>query len=157
MPARNDPAQHGRRLAQRLRSDTAEAILTARLDAGISQATAGSAAGMSHAQFGRIEGAELRDQTFEQASRAASAVGLRLSVKTYPDGDPARDGPQLAVLERFRRRLPPKCRWNTEVCRCPSQATGEPGTASPSCVDDALAARPRLAHATSGHSSVDWH
>jgi transcriptional regulator with XRE-family HTH domain len=115
MPARNDPSQLGRRLAHRIRSETAEAILTARLDAGISQATAGSVAGMSHAQFGRIERAELRDLTFEQACRAAAAVGLRLSVRTYPDGDPARDGPQLALLERFRRRLPRECRWSTEV------------------------------------------
>jgi hypothetical protein len=56
-----------------------------------------------------------------QASRstrlpwAAAAVGLRLSVKTYPDGDPARDTAHLKLAERFRRRLPRGAVWRTEV------------------------------------------
>jgi hypothetical protein len=70
---------------------------------------------MSHSQFGRIERGELRDLTFDQASRAAAAVGLRLVVKGYPDGDPARDRAQLALLERFRIRLPRGTEWRTEV------------------------------------------
>ena len=115
MAARDDPARHGRRLAQRARAEVAEAVLGARLAAGISQHTAGAAAGMSHAQFGRIERGMLRDLTVDQACRAAAAVGLRLSIRTYPDGDPARDAAQLALLDRFRLRLPRDCAWRTEV------------------------------------------
>jgi hypothetical protein len=70
---------------------------------------------MSHAQFGRIERAELEDLTFDQACRAGLAVGLRLGSRYYPDGDPVRDRAQLTLLERFRRRLPPDARWWTEV------------------------------------------
>jgi hypothetical protein len=70
---------------------------------------------MSHAQFGRIERGVLEDLTVAQASRAGLAVGLRLASRYYPDGDPVRDRAQLAVLERFRRRLPPGADWWTEV------------------------------------------
>ncbi len=87
----------------------------ARLAGGLSQLVAGGAVGMSHAQFGRIERGELRELTVDQLSRACAAVGLRLVVRAYPDGDPVRDAAQLALLERFRARLPRDTPWRTEV------------------------------------------
>jgi hypothetical protein len=77
MPARDDPARHGRRRAQGAIADIASELL--------------------------------------EASRAAAAVGLKLSVRLYPDGDPARDAAQLALLERIRQRLPQEATWRTEV------------------------------------------
>jgi len=115
MPARDDAARHGRRIARQVRERIGDEIRGARLDAGLSQRAAGAAAGMSHAQFGRVERASIPGLTLDQASRAAIAVGLRLSVRTYPDGDPVRDAAQLALLERFRARLPPGTAWATEV------------------------------------------
>jgi len=115
MATRDDRAQHARRWAGRIRSQLGDDIRGARLDAGLSQIVAGRAAGMSHAQFGRIERGVLADLTFDQVCRAAAAVGLRLSARTFPDGDPVRDAGQLALLERFRARLPPGTRWRTEV------------------------------------------
>lgn len=100
----------------------ASEILAARLESGISQASAGAAASMSHAQFGRIERGVLRTLTIDQASRAAAAVGLRLVIRTFPDGDPARDAAQVAALERLRVRLPADARWMTEV---PLPITGD--------------------------------
>jgi len=70
---------------------------------------------MSHAQLGRIERCRNRALTVDQATRAAQAVGLRLVLRTYPDGDPVRDAAHLALLERFRSRLPGSVRWQTEV------------------------------------------
>jgi hypothetical protein len=70
---------------------------------------------MSHTQFGRIERGQLKGLTFDQAARAAASVGLRVSCKTYPDGDPARDAAHLGLAERFRQRLPPGALWRTEV------------------------------------------
>jgi transcriptional regulator with XRE-family HTH domain len=113
MPAGDDRTEHARRRARHFRTQLGDEIRNARLDAGLSQATVGAAADMSHAQLGRIERAALRDLTFDQASRAAAAVGLRLFARTYPDGDPVRDAAQLALLERFRTRLPPGTRWRT--------------------------------------------
>src|SRR5262245_17276992 len=115
MPARDEPKRHGRRVARQLATTIGSEILGARLDSGISQTTAGDAAGMSHAQFGRIERGVLRELTIDQASRAAAAVGLRLVVKTYPDGDAARDAAHLAVLGRFKARLPVEATCRTEV------------------------------------------
>ena len=115
MPARDEPKRHGRRVARQIATTIGAEILAARLEAGISQTSAGAAAGMSHAQFGRIERGTLQALTIDQASRAAAAIGLRLLVKTYPDGDPARDAAHLALLERFRTRLPGGAAWRTEV------------------------------------------
>ena len=50
-----------------------------------------------------------------QATAAAAVVGLQLSVRAYPDGDPIRDAGQSALLDRFRARLPPTAGWATEV------------------------------------------
>jgi hypothetical protein len=70
---------------------------------------------MSHAQFGRIERAELDELTIDQAARACAAVGLRLIVKAVPGGDPALDAGQLALLGRLRRELPIGVQLQTEV------------------------------------------
>lgn len=115
MPAHDDLLQHGQRVARQLRQEVAAAVLSARLDGGISQLTAGRAAGMSRAQFGRIERGEIASLSIDQVCRASAAVGLRASLRTFPDGDPARDAGQLAVLDRFRHRLPGDALWRTEV------------------------------------------
>ena len=44
-----------------------------------------------------------------------AVLGLDLSIRTYPAGDPIRDRAQLALLERLRDRLDPNLRWRTEV------------------------------------------
>ncbi len=115
MPTRRNPADEGRHLAARIQRQVGEDLRAARLAAGLSQHAAGAAAGMSHAQLGRIERGSNRDLTFGQAARAGTAVGLRLGARLYPDGDPVRDRAQLALLERFRARLPPGAIWTTEV------------------------------------------
>ena len=51
----------------------------------------------------------------DQLARACSAVGLRLIVRAVPDGDPAMDAGQLALLERFRKLLPAGTTFRTEV------------------------------------------
>jgi hypothetical protein len=115
MVPRRSHAEIGLARARELQRRVGEELRIARTSAGLSQEAAGSSAAMSHAQWGRIERASLIDVAFGQASRAATAVGLRLDVRCYPDGDPVRDAGQLALLERFRRRLPPGTRWDTEV------------------------------------------
>jgi hypothetical protein len=101
--------------ARLIRVEIGTEIRAARTNAGVSLRTAGAAADMSHAQFGRIERAVLQHLTVDQASRACAAVGLRLAARAYPDGSPVADGPQLGLLGRFRARLPDGARWATEV------------------------------------------
>jgi transcriptional regulator with XRE-family HTH domain len=115
MATRRNRAGEAAWQARLIRSEAGREIRGARLDAGLSLATAARAVGMSHSQFGRIERAALPNLTIEQLSRACAAVGLKLVVRAFPDGDPARDAAQLALIERFRRRVPAGIRFGTEV------------------------------------------
>ena len=81
----------------------------------LSQRAAGRSVGMSAAQFGRIERAEIEDLTLDQASRACAAVGLHLLTRAVPGADPAVDAGQLALLERFQRQLPSAAPMPREV------------------------------------------
>jgi transcriptional regulator with XRE-family HTH domain len=103
------------RMSREMTAEAAREILLGRDQAGLSQDVAASAAGMSGSQYGRIERAELRHVTVEQLSRAASAVGLRPSLRLYPDGDAVRDAGHSRLLERLRSRLPGQLAWRTEV------------------------------------------
>src|SRR5262245_65887560 len=77
-------------------------IRTARRNAGLSQEDASSAAGLSRARFGRIERGEDGQASIDELARIASALGLELSVRLFPAGDPVRDAGPRAGLERFR-------------------------------------------------------
>jgi hypothetical protein len=47
--------------------------------------------------------------------RVAVVVGLSVSLRVYPGGDPMRDAAHARLLERFRSRLHPSLQWRTEV------------------------------------------
>jgi transcriptional regulator with XRE-family HTH domain len=97
------------------RTEIGREIREARLGGGISLRTAAAAVGMSHAQFGRIERAELPTVSVEQLCRACAAVGLRFSGRAYPNGDPVRDRAQLSLIARFRAGLPADIPVHAEV------------------------------------------
>jgi hypothetical protein len=100
---------------RRAEVELAREVRNARINFALSQRAAAARVGMSHAQFGRIERAELAGLTLDQAGRACAAVGLRLMVKAVPGGDPALDAGQLALLSRFGRRLHGAVPMGTEV------------------------------------------
>jgi len=87
----------------------------------MSQARASRRGGISRSQLGRLERGALGTVTVEHLARAARAVGLKASVKLYPDETPVRDQAQLALLARFEARLRPPIRIRREV------ALGIPG------------------------------
>jgi transcriptional regulator with XRE-family HTH domain len=113
--AGSDRLARGVAVARHARAEIGREVREARLNAGLSQISAARAVRMSHAQLGRIERGELRRLSVEQASRACAAVGLKLVVRAYPDGEPIRDAAQVALLRRFRALLPTSVRWQTEV------------------------------------------
>lgn len=90
-------------------------VRTARLAAGLSQSAVGRTAGMSHAQVGRLERGLVRSASVDQFGRLAAVLGLDLSIRLFPAGDPVRDAAQLALLERLRRRLHPALGRRAEV------------------------------------------
>ena len=87
----------------------------ARVAAGLSLRTAAVATGASRSQLWRFERGELDRVSIADLGAWFAVLGLDLSIKTYPAGDPIRDRAQLALLERFRARLHPSLRWRTEV------------------------------------------
>ncbi|MEA2621229.1 MAG: hypothetical protein QOH61_139, partial [Chloroflexota bacterium] len=51
----------------------------------------------------------------ETLFRLASVLGMRLSIKAYPDGPPLRDAGQTALIARLRARTCADLRWRYEV------------------------------------------
>ena len=90
-------------------------VRQARLDDDLSQAVASSAIGMSKSAWSRLERGEALRLPLLDLARAAAAVGLDLSIRAYPGGQPVRDIAHLQLLERFRAVLGPGTHWQTEV------------------------------------------
>lgn len=70
---------------------------------------------MSRTWVSRIERGLVPDLTFEQGAMLLAAVGLRLSARVYPAGQPIRDAAHTALLERLHAQLHRSLRWATEV------------------------------------------
>jgi hypothetical protein len=63
----------------------------------------------------RIERAASPEANLMVLARLASVVGLKPSLRFYPDGDPIRDVAHTRLLERLHSRVHPGLRWRTEV------------------------------------------
>ena len=81
----------------------------------LSQAAVARGAGLAPSTLSRLERGVARSVPLEDLFRAAAAVGLVVRAQTYPGGEPLRDTPHVALLERFRMRLPVVAGWSTEV------------------------------------------
>jgi transcriptional regulator with XRE-family HTH domain len=86
-----------------------------RLDRGLGGADIARAVGISPAQYSRIERGLTGSLSIEQASVLLAAVGLDLSVRVHPGGEPLRDAAHVALLGRFRVCLHLSLRFMTEV------------------------------------------
>jgi transcriptional regulator with XRE-family HTH domain len=115
MPFNEGPASRGARRGRYLVARTANGLETSRHAAAVSQRELGRQLGVSHTQIGRALRGEAGTLTIELAAGMASVLGLELNVTLHPSGDPVRDKGHLALLERFRKRLPGSIRWRTEV------------------------------------------
>jgi transcriptional regulator with XRE-family HTH domain len=87
----------------------------ARIGGGLSQRTLEASTGISKSEIGRIERGRAPMVPLRVVIRHATALGLALPLKPYPSGDALRDAGQARLLERFRQRLHPSLRWQTEV------------------------------------------
>lgn len=78
----------------------------ARLASGLTLREVGRAAGVSPQTVLRTERIRFpSDPSSAAVARHAAAVGMRVRIKAYPDGEPVRDAPQLELARRFRSRL----------------------------------------------------
>lgn len=103
------------RQARRRLTTIGEELREARLSAGLSQREVGASAGISHTEVGRIERATASRVPFVTLSILGSVLGLDISMRAYPDGEPIRDAAQVALLARLRAQLPSTLTWRTEV------------------------------------------
>jgi hypothetical protein len=85
------------------------------MGAGLSQRDVGHALRVSHARVGRFERGEIAGAGIEFIGAYFAVVGLELSLRAYPAGDPLRDRAHAALLDRLRRELHPSLSWRTEV------------------------------------------
>ena len=86
-----------------------------RLDRGLGGADIARAVGISPSQYSRIERGLTDSLSIEQASVLLAAVGLELSVRAHPGGEPLRDAAHAALIGRFRATLHRSLRLHTEV------------------------------------------
>jgi transcriptional regulator with XRE-family HTH domain len=115
MGTRERPADRGRwRARESVRRLTADFRL-ARVGAGLSLRDVAAAAGASRSQLWRFENGDTEHVSIQRLGAWCAVVGLDLSIRTYPTGNPIRDRAQLALLDRLRARIHPSLRWRTEV------------------------------------------
>lgn len=115
MGTRERPRDRAQRSAEETVAAVARELRLARTSAGLSLRDVAAAAGVSHTKVWRIEHGRPPGVSVLDLTRIATAVGLRLGVRAWPDGDPIRDEAHVQLLGRLRARLHPDLRWRTEV------------------------------------------
>ena len=113
----------GAERAHRIIIELGRDIRDARRLAGLSQDRVGRSAGISHTHLSRIERGRVPNLSISLAARIAAAVGLDLSVRTFPGGIRIRDVGQVRLLARFRAMVGPGITWRSEV---PVAGFGDP-------------------------------
>jgi transcriptional regulator with XRE-family HTH domain len=93
-----------------------------RLDRGLGGGEIARAVGLSPAQYSRIERGLTGPLSIQQATIMFAVLGMDLTVRLYPAGEPLRDAGHAALLDRFRARLHRSLRFMTEV---PFPAAGD--------------------------------
>ena len=105
----------GRRQARRRLTTLGDDLREARLAAGLTQGQVARTVGISHSEISRIERATASRVPYESLAVIGAVLGLDVTLRAFPDGDPIRDAAQLALLSKLRILLPVQLRWGTEV------------------------------------------
>ena len=85
------------------------------MSAGLSQRAVGELVGVSHTEISRIELASAPRVPYQTLAVIGAVLGLDISIRAFPNGEPIRDAAQVALLGRLRTKLPSPLRWRTEV------------------------------------------
>ena len=115
MATKERPADAGARRAKSILIEVGTEIRKARLEHGLSQLEAGGAARLSRSSVSRIERGDVPLVPLAHLARLLAVVGLELSARAYPAGNPIRDAAHRALLERFRAKVSDKVAWRFEV------------------------------------------
>lgn len=115
MGTRERPVERGTARGRRLLVQLAEEFRNARRRAGLSLRAVGDAAGVSGTAVWRFEHARGPDVGLVAAARLLAIVGLDLSARAFPGGQPVRDAGSLTLLEALHGRCHVRLGWATEV------------------------------------------
>ena len=105
----------GHRQAGKLLRELGSELREARLAAGFSQRHVAQVAGLNQSRVSRTERVRRVPPGIDELAAHCAVLGLRLSLKAYPEGSPVRDVAQLRLLERLRARIDTRFRWRSEV------------------------------------------
>jgi transcriptional regulator with XRE-family HTH domain len=108
MATRQRPIDRGRERAGRLLVELGRELRDARVAAGLGQRAVAAAAGTDAAQISRLERARMPDASLRSFCVPFAVLGLRLSARAYPEGDPIRDAAHARLLERSERSCRPR-------------------------------------------------
>src|SRR5688572_14379221 len=101
MGTRERAVDRGELEGRRLLAAIGRELRATRRDRGLTQATVGRAAGCDHAKVSRLERGLDRSASVIVLARIAATLGLDLSIRTFPGGEPLREAGQARVLGRF--------------------------------------------------------
>jgi hypothetical protein len=124
MPVRERTVDRGIERGRRLVLQLCRELDEARLDRGLSYAALGRPLGLSGQQVGRICKGRSPDVSVARMAQLFALVGLDLSARGFPHGQPIRDAGHVALLGRFKARLAPSLLWRTEVPVVDAQVPG---------------------------------
>jgi transcriptional regulator with XRE-family HTH domain len=122
MPPRQRPIDRGTLRGRELVATLCREIRTARIDRGLTVREVARACGISPSAVSRIERGLIVRVPLVVLAQLLSVVGLELSARAFPGGEPIRDAGHAQLLRSFRARLHGSVRWATEV---PLPALGE--------------------------------
>jgi transcriptional regulator with XRE-family HTH domain len=105
----------GDRQARKLAALVAQELRETRLSAGVSQARVAQAARLRQSRVSRTERVEGPAPRLDELAKHCAVLGLRLSLRMYPEASPVRDAAQLRLLQRLRAVVGSEFRWRTEV------------------------------------------
>ncbi len=114
MGSRQSPSSARRLIAADLAS-VVDDLHSTRLEHSVSQDELAKAAGISVDQVSRIERGLVAQPRIGHLATMASALGMRLRINLYPEGEPLRDRVQLPGLAALRKRIHPLMPWRSEV------------------------------------------
>jgi transcriptional regulator with XRE-family HTH domain len=90
-------------------------VRLARRGSGLSQRSVAVACGLEASRVSRLERGLVMRPDLAAIYCLADVVGLKVSTRAFPAGDPLRDAGHLRLLERLRARLATGIQWRTEV------------------------------------------
>jgi transcriptional regulator with XRE-family HTH domain len=114
MPIRERKIQRGEWLVQRDLDELGRDLRIARFNAGLTLREVAEQLGVAQSTVLGNERARYGSPP-HLLGRHAAAVGLRVRIKAYPDGDALRDAASVRLIAAFRARLPANHRFRPEV------------------------------------------